>query len=283
MSADDRAVTMSQRGQENTIGSWQQLQEHIKTRYPAMSTRLQQVAAYILENPRMVAFETIAVIAEQMDVPPSTLIRFASALGFSGFNDLKQIVKDDLLEQTSNYSNRIQLMRADERWRSDELLSRFAEANRDALRHFEETVSETDLSQAVKMLNGARHIFLLGNGRAHTVVTYLHYALSHAGKKVFLISGTGGMVCEQMSNVEAGDLLLAVAYSPYTSVTCEQAAKAIDKGAYVLSITDSSVSPLVNTAELCFVVQEARVDSFRSMSASLLLAQVLAIATADRI
>jgi len=275
------AMTTEQESPDTEGIKWLELQERIKSRYPSMSRRLQEVAAYILENPKMVAFETIAVLAEQMQVPPSTLIRFASALGFSGFNELKNVVKEDLLEHTADYSNRIQLMRDQDGWQGSELLPRFAKANRDALRQLEETIAEKDIRRAVEMMSRARHIFLLGNGRAHTVTTYLSYALNHIDKKVFKIDGTGGMFREQMSNVERGDLLLAVSYSPYSSNTCELAAEAANRGVSVLSITDSPVSPLANTSQLSFVVHEARVDAFRSLSASLLLAQVLAIALAD--
>ncbi|GAC12541.1 MurR/RpiR family transcriptional regulator [Paraglaciecola chathamensis] len=261
--------------------NWVELQELIKERYPTMSKRLKQVAKFVLENPNMVAFETIAVISEKLDVPPSTMIRFASGLGLTGFNEIKQVIKEDKLENTSNYSNRIQLMRGQQDWKSDELLPRFAKANRDALRHLEETVSREDIQRAVDLMSKARHIFLLGNGRAHTVATYLHYALNHINKKIFMITGTGGMFQEQMSNVERGDLLIAISFSPYSSNTCELAAQAANRGVAVLSITDSPISPLANTSQQSFIVQEARVDAFRSLSASLLLSQVLAIGLAD--
>lgn len=55
-----------------------------------MSKRSQQVAAYVLKNPKMVAFETITVIAEEIDVPPSILIRFAAILDVSRFNAIKK-------------------------------------------------------------------------------------------------------------------------------------------------------------------------------------------------
>lgn len=55
-----------------------------------MSKRSQQVAAYVLKNPKMVAFETTTVIAEEIDVPPSTLIRFAAILDVSRFDAIKK-------------------------------------------------------------------------------------------------------------------------------------------------------------------------------------------------
>jgi len=261
--------------------TWPALQDRIKNSYPDMSKRLQQVAAYVLENQRLVAFDTIAVLSEQMKVPPSTLIRFASALDLSGFNELKNILKEDMLTHTPNYSNRIRMMKGSEHWKTDELINRFAKANRDALRHLEESTSPESVNKGVKLLAEARNIFVLGNGRAHTVATYLHYSLNHIDKKVFLISGAGGMFKEQMSNVERNDVLIAISFSPYSSNTCQLAAEAANRGVTVISITDSPVSPLANISQLAFIVQEAHIDSFRSLSASLLLSQVITIALAD--
>jgi len=267
---------------ESETANWTELQAIIKSRYPSMSKRLQQVAAYVLENPNAVMFETIAVLAERMEVPPSTLIRFASALDFSGFNELKSIIKEDVATKTSNYSSRIRLMGDQKHWQGNELLHRFSKTNREALHHLDESISESAIRKSVAMMANSRHIFLLGNGRAHTVASYLHYALNHIDKKVFLISGTGGMFREQMSNLESGDLLLAVSYRPYSTNTTELSAEAADKGAQVLSITDSPVSPLATTSELSLVVQEASIDSFRSLTASLVLAQVLVVSLAHR-
>ena len=87
------------------------LQDEIRRRYDTLSKRLKQVARYILDNSNSVAFDTVASIAQQADVPPSTLIRFANAFGFSGFNEMKQMFKQHLMEETANYTERARLFR----------------------------------------------------------------------------------------------------------------------------------------------------------------------------
>lgn len=260
---------------------WNEVQLKIKSLYPSMSGRLKEVAEFVLHNPQTVAFETIAVISRQIKVPPSTLIRFASALDLTGFNELKNIVKAFLMDNTSDYSARIKLLRDHEDWHEDIILPRFAKANRDALRHLEAHTSQQDIQRAVAMMSKARHIFVLGNGRAFIVASYLHYALNHVDKKVFTITNIGGRSREEISNIERGDLLIAISYSPYFAITCEPAAEVAKRGVSVLAITDSPLSPLASISQLTFVVHEARVDTFRSLTASLVLAQVLTIALAD--
>ena len=87
------------------------LQDEIRQRYDSLSKRLKQVAQYVLDNNNSIVFDTVATIAERADVPPSTLIRFANAFGFDGFNEMKQIFRENLMEETSNYTERLQLSR----------------------------------------------------------------------------------------------------------------------------------------------------------------------------
>lgn len=76
-----------------TATSLNELQQQIRDRYDSLSKRLQQVSRYVLDNTNSVAFDTVAVIAERAGVPPSTLIRFANAFDFSGFNEMKQLFR----------------------------------------------------------------------------------------------------------------------------------------------------------------------------------------------
>lgn len=264
--------------------NYEELQVKIRSRYAQLSKRLQDVAEFTLENPNVVAFETIATISEQAQVPPSTLVRFAQALGFTGFNELKNLIKVNIVERTSNYTTRIKMVRSevdgDNQNDVAELLPRFAKANRDALRDLSDNTNPNTLLSAVELLAKANHIFILGNGRSHTVATYLYYALNHLNKKVFMIDGIGGMYREQLSNLEKGDVLFAISYSPYSNNTHELASQAADLSVPVISISDSPLSPLAAVSNVSFVVKEARVDTFRSLSSSLCLSQVLTLAIA---
>lgn len=87
------------------------LQNEIRSRYSTLSKRLKQVAQYVLDNHNSVIFDTVATISERAGVPPSTLIRFANAFGFSGFNEMKQIFRENLIEETANYTERLQVFR----------------------------------------------------------------------------------------------------------------------------------------------------------------------------
>ena len=262
------------------------LQDEIRRRYDTLSKRLKQVARYILDNSNSVAFDTVASIAQQADVPPSTLIRFANAFGFSGFNEMKQMFKQHLMEETANYTERARLFRqtttddATPPETPTEILNMFTMVNTQALQQLAMQTSGEDLQRAVALLAEAENIYVIGLRRSFSVASYLTYALRHLDRKAFLIDGLGGMFSEQLSLVGPKDVVVAVSFSPYAREVVELVELGAQRKARQIAITDSQVSPLAAFSDVCFVVREAQVDGFRSQVASLCLAQTLAVSLA---
>ena len=262
------------------------LQDEIRRRYDTLSKRLKQVARYILDNSNSVAFDTVASIAQQADVPPSTLIRFANAFGFSGFNEMKQMFKQHLMEETANYTERARLFRqtttddATPPETPTEILNMFTMVNTQALQQLAMQTSSDDLERAVALLGKAENIYVIGLRRSFSVASYLTYALRHLDRKAFLIDGLGGMFTEQLSLVGPKDVVVAVSFSPYAREVVELVELGAQRKARQIAITDSQVSPLAAFSDVCFVVREAQVDGFRSQVASLCLAQTLAVSLA---
>ncbi|HDG8094359.1 TPA: MurR/RpiR family transcriptional regulator [Klebsiella oxytoca] len=262
------------------------LQDEIRRRYDTLSKRLKQVARYILDNSNSVAFDTVASIAQQADVPPSTLIRFANAFGFSGFNEMKQMFKQHLMEETANYTERARLFRqtttddATPPETPTEILNMFTMVNTQALQQLAMQTSGDNLQRAVALLAEAENIYVIGLRRSFSVASYLTYALRHLDRKAFLIDGLGGMFTEQLSLVGPKDVVVAVSFSPYAREVVELVELGAQRKARQIAITDSQVSPLAAFSDVCFVVREAQVDGFRSQVASLCLAQTLAVSLA---
>lgn len=258
------------------------LQNEIRARYSTLSKRLKQVAQYVLDNHNSVVFDTVATISERTGVPPSTLIRFANAFGFSGFNEMKQIFRENLIEETANYTERLQVFRQLEPEKSgqnnpQDILSIFAQANTQALQQLNSQTSAKQLRSAVEILNNAQNIFIIGLKRSFSIACYLDYALHHLDCRSFLINGLGGMFDEQLGQVKSGDVIVAVSFSPYAKETLEIVNATSQKGVKHIAITDSQISPLIASSDVAFVVKEAQVSGFRSQCATMTLVQTLAI------
>lgn len=267
-----------------TPKSFEELEARITADYPAMSRRLQQAGRFLLDHPQEVAFATVAKLAQEAGVTPSTLIRFANSCGFKGFSEMQQLFRARLVDELPNYTERIRAVRSatGETPDSTQLLWEFAEANREALEQLPRRIDSKSLEQALDILEKASAVHVLGARRSFVVASYMTYALHHIEKRAFLVNGLGGMYGEQVRAIGPEDALIAVSFSPYAEESRQAAEQACHRGVPMVVITDSSLSPLARLADVALVVHEAEVKSFRGLTASLCLAQTLAIALGMR-
>ena len=247
-----------------TPQDFSELEARIGREYPTLSRRLQQTARFLLDHPQEVAFATVAKLAEQANVTPSTLIRFANSFGFKGFSEMQQLFRERLMNELPNYAERIRAVRSatGETPDTTQLLWEFSEANREVLEELPGRINPTELERALDLLEKAEAVHVMGARRSFVVASYFTYALHHIEKRAFLINGQGGMYREQIRSIGARDALLLVSYSPYAQESQEAAADAKERGIPLVVITDSSLSPLSRLADVGLIVHEAEVKSF---------------------
>jgi DNA-binding MurR/RpiR family transcriptional regulator len=264
-----------------TATSLNELQQQIRDRYDNLSKRLQQVSRYVLDNTNSVAFDTVAVIAERADVPPSTLIRFANAFDFTGFNEMKQLFRMNLVEETASYSDRARMFREMERSRPEtplDILQEFARSNAQALQQLAARAEPEMLERAVQLLAEADTIYIAGLRRSFSVAAYLTYALSHLECRPVLLDGMGGMLREQINRIKARDIVVSISFSPYAEETVMVSETAASVGARHDHRQPDKPAGDLQRSLLCG--ERGAVDAFRSQSATLCLVQSLVVALA---
>ncbi len=262
------------------------LRARIVQRYEALSPRLKQVAAYALEHPNDIGLETLAVIAKRCTVQPSTIVRFAKTFGYDGASEMQKLFRDELLSLAPSPSYGERIRQFNERagdtasQSPSELLREFTQGNIAALQHLNESTRKSDLELGVRMIEEAEAVYLVGLRRSFPVAAYLAYALRHADKRAYLVDGLAGMIVEQSTMLGPGDLLIATSFRPYAQPTADIVNEARERRARVIAISDSRLSPIARNADLCFEVKDAEFRKFRSLTASLCLAQTLVISYA---
>lgn len=260
------------------------LKDLLLARRDRLPRRLVQVAAFALENPDEIAFGTVASVAAQANVQPSTLIRFAQTVGYAGFSDLQEVFRARLKARWPDYRERLARI-GSSRGKADqagELLEGFAESGIASIERLKSTLRHEDVEAAARIVAGADTIFLLGLRRAFPVTAYLAYALGKLGLRAVLVDQVGAMAPEQIGSAGKRDAVISVSFSPYTPATVELTRVAAERHVPVVTITDSPLSPLAPNAKVQLEVVEADYSGFRSLSATLCLAQALAVATGSR-
>lgn len=263
-----------------------ELRDVILERYDGFSKRLQQISRYVLDHPDDLALETLAVIADRAKVQPSAIVRFAKALGYSGASPMQRVLRDGFLVQQGplGYGERVRQFNAAVASRgsddSGDLLAEFAEGDILALQNLRQTVSKADVAAAVRLISQAETVYIMGFRRAFPVAAYLAYSLPQIGKRSLFMDGVAGLSRQQLSAITPRDLLIAISYTPYAQETMEAVEFARGAEAKVLSISDSLVGPIAKQSTQVLQVREAEVRNFRSLAASVCLAQSLVIGLA---
>ncbi|WP_182086677.1 MurR/RpiR family transcriptional regulator [Aureimonas sp. ME7] len=261
-----------------------ELRERLANGDIRLPKRLKQVAAFALAQPDEIALGTVAKIAEDAGVQPSTLVRFGQALGFAGFTDLQAVFRERLRNHVSNYDERMLSLRArgHDAAKTAGFLDGLCEAASRSISAVHERTDLSVLDRAATILAGAETIYLLGQRRSFPVSSYLSYAFGTLGIRNTLIGSPLGTDTETMSFATTEDAVLAVSFTPYAASTIAHAQTAGEAGIPLVAFTDSPFSPLCAHASAWFEIVEADFQGFRSLSASLALAMTLVVAVADR-
>jgi DNA-binding MurR/RpiR family transcriptional regulator len=263
-----------------------ELRAAILERYEGLSKRLQQIARYVLDEPNAVALETLAVLAERCGVQPSAIVRFAKSFGFEGATQMQRLFRDGLLSGNASlgYGERVRQFSqsVDSKLVGDpaQVLAEFVQGNVLALQNLGDAIGKKNLAAAVKLIREAETIYVAGFRRAFPVAAYLAYSLHQVDKKTVFIDSIGGMTRQQVHAISKRDLLIAVSYHPYAEEAVQLIDAATAQRCRVLSISDSLVSPVAQPATVVLQVREAEIRKFRSLSASMCLAQALVISYA---
>jgi DNA-binding MurR/RpiR family transcriptional regulator len=262
--------------------TYEDLKDAIAQSYPEMSKQLQRIARFALEKPHDLALGTVATVAEATEVQPSAMIRFANALGYRGFSDMQQVFRGHLVQRSDSYRERIDQLRrkqANGQRAPAGVLHQLVGDSVAELGHLEESIRESDLKAAVKLVAGAERIHVLAQRRAFPVAAYLAYALGQLELKTHLLDGAGGMLRDTLRAVDKRDLLVVASFRNYSPDVVEAAEACAARGVPVLSITDSPLSPIASPAKVCFQLADDSSKAFRSLVGPMCLAQALVMST----
>lgn len=265
-----------------------QLLKRVSQEYEALSKQLKLIARHVELHRDHLGLEGIQEVASQCGVQPSAVVRFAKHFGFSGYSELQRIFRDGLSRQIApgrTYRARIrEVIEAGGRdLSSAEIAREFLTGSIAAMQELQSGLHGPTFRKAVDLLAEADAIWIVGSRRSFPVAAYLDYALQHTDKRIALISALGNMHFGQVRAVRKGDVMIAISFAPYAEETIAVAAEAQRRGARLIAITDSRMSPLAREAQVVLPVQDNTTFGFRSLTSTMGLAQSLFIALAYRL
>ena len=249
-----------------------QLMTQIEQQHASMPKRLREIGTFVLGHPEAIALSTLAELAAETDIATSAFVRFAQTLGFDGFSQMQAVFRQQVRSSWPQYASRLSDMADVNPAYHFEALSASAVAS---IKRLSNSVSMEHLEAAVCKLAGAETIWFAAGGRARPVTAYMKYMLTKLGIRTQEFREAPSEAMRELILIGPNDVLLVVSFAPYGELTVKLAQEAASRGAEIVSVTDTMVSPVALDTTL--LVTEESIFGFRSLCATMNLAQYLAI------
>jgi DNA-binding MurR/RpiR family transcriptional regulator len=237
-----------------------------------------RVAEVVVDDPKAVAFGTVAEVATRAGSSGPTVVRLAHRIGFAGFVELQDAIRTEFGERLRPAVERIR-----ERPVHD-AVGRTLSASLDNVHATLDAVDPEAFRLAVELLAARNRQVAVLSGEATFGIAHAFAAdltLVRAG--VELVSGSEVRVDRSLALLDPGDVVVAMDLRRYERWVVAAARAAADAGARLVAVTDSALSPLAERADAVFTVEASSPGPFDSHVGTLALANALVAGVAARL
>ena len=249
---------------------------HITHQMREFSKGQKLIANYILEHYDTAAFMTAYTLGETVGVSESTVVRFATELGFAGYPRLQKAMQE-LVRSRLNTVQRVEVTRA--RMRDEEVLDNVMSYD---IANLRQTLAELDphvFNDAVDALVNARRVYIFGAGSCRALSYFLAYYLKLLLPDVRLISVTDQTeILEEMFPISEEDAVIGISFPRYSSRAVKAMHFAHSRNAKVVAITDSQRSPIADFATCLLLAHSDMATIVDSLVAPLSIINALVVA-----
>ncbi|MGN0763543.1 MAG: MurR/RpiR family transcriptional regulator [Aristaeellaceae bacterium] len=233
-----------------------------------------KIAQYIVEHYDKAVFMTANRLGESVGVSESTVVRFASALGYEGYPQLQRSLQE-LVSHRLTANQRFEM--------STEIdphaaLSFVLKSDMQNLRNTLENLDNEVFEDVVQRLLQAKAIYVMGLRSAAPLAQFMGYYLNYIFDDVHLVSSGATDVFEEISKLHGGDVLVGISFPRYSSRTLEAMRFAKRCGAQVVAITDGPMSPLGDIADATLTARTDMASFVDSLAAPLSVINALLVA-----
>ena len=252
----------------------------LQEKMPEFSKGQRRLAQYITESYDKAAFMTANRLGKAVGVSESTVVRFATELGYDGFPAMQKAMQEMVVNRLTSVQ-RIEV--ANDRIGDQDIVSMVLQADIDKLRQTGDTVDREEFQAAVNSILKARRVYILGVRSAATLANFLGYYLNYMFRNVHIVTASGaGEMFEQIVGVGAEDAVIAFSFPRYSASTAKGAQYCRSTGATVIGVTDSRLSPLGQNSDHVLLTKSDMVSLVDSLVAPLSLVNALIVALAAK-
>ena len=232
-----------------------------------------KIAQYIVEHYDKAVFMTASRLGESVGVSESTVVRFASAMGYEGYPQLQRSLQE-LVSHRLTANQRFEMATDID---PQAVLPFVLKSDMQNLRATMEAMDNQVFGDVVQRLLSAKAIYVMGLRSAAPLAQFMGYYLNYIFDDVHLVSIGATDVFEEISKLNQDDVLVGISFPRYSKRTLEAMRFAKRCGAQVVAITDGPMSPLHDIADVTLTARTDMASFVDSLAAPLSVINALLV------
>lgn len=245
-------------------------------RFMKLSKGHKAIAAFISDHYDEAAFMTAAKIGSTVGVSESTVVRFATCLGYDGYPEFQKALADWVQSKL----NRVQKM--DTKYKNNSQSEVIHSVLTSDIEKIQDTISNLDpnaFSDAVDIILRAETVYIVGLRSCEPLADFLHFYINMIRGNVVLLKTTSVTeMFEQMIRISEKDCIIGISFPRYSMRTLKCMEFAKDRRAKIITITDSIHSPMNLYSSCNLLSRSDMVSIVDSLVAPLSLINALVVA-----
>lgn len=223
----------------------------IEEGFPKMSKSHKKIATFISEHYDQAVFMTAAKLGNALGISESTVVRFASGIGYDGYPEFMKALEECVKSKLST------IQKIDAKYgksTQSEIVASVLSADIEKLQDTIHNLDPDAFETAVDTILEAKNIYIMGLRSNEPLASFLHFYLNMIRGGVRLLNTTSvSETFEQMIHISDEDLFIGISFPRYSMRTLKAMEFANDRNAKVIAITDSAHSPmnLYSSCNLC--------------------------------
>ncbi len=228
----------------------------IETKLDELTPKQKDFARFVLLNPERLAFLSINEVSAEAGVSQATIFRFCTAIGYDGFIEFSQDIKQSLQKELS-IGRRVQLTRKFKQDVNNEDSSKFHQSLSNEIENLSnlvDSIAEDDVARCINIMRNADHFCVVGNMASFALATHFGQMLSKLKPNTDILAGADIKSSVTVSKLTEKSVVFLMLFPRYPKLTLSIGKLAKSKGAKIVVVSNSKESPALAFSDINFII-----------------------------
>ncbi len=251
----------------------------ISRKLDSLTPKAQTLGNYIMQNPSKAVFMTTKELAEACGLSEATVVRFVSTLGYHGYSEFQEALKD-FVNTGLSLPERAAIKGIEEPGTSRLHRGIMEELNN--LKYLYENINVETMNQFVDHLNKNNDVYVIGSRLSYTYAYYLGWSLTKIRQRIHILKGSDSTCMDTLTNAQPNSLVIIAAATRYPNELIKLSKMVRRSSHTLLTMTDSSICPIIQFADISLVVPSRSIPFIGNVSGILATIQYIVQELASR-